>query len=48
MYKEEQEDATIYKIVPNHEEQFSICPAYWDKVGKDGLKDAGLTTSKSA
>lgn len=38
------EDTTIYKIVINHEEQYSIWPAYrenplgWQDVGKSGLK----------
>lgn len=48
MYKEEQEDTTIYKVVVNHEEQYSIWPAYrelplgWRAVGKEGLKDECL------
>ena len=49
MYREEQEDTTIYKVVVNHEEQYSIWPAYrelplgWREVGKEGLKDECLT-----
>jgi MbtH protein len=48
MYREEQEDKTIYKVVVNHEEQYSIWPAYrelplgWRGVGKEGLKDECL------
>jgi MbtH protein len=39
-----EEDATIYKVVVNHEEQYSIWPASrenpigWRDVGKVGLK----------
>jgi MbtH protein len=41
---EEREDTTIYKVVVNHEEQYSIWPAHrenplgWSDVGKSGLK----------
>lgn len=48
MYREEQEDTTVYKVVVNHEEQYSIWPAYrdlplgWRAVGKEGLKDECL------
>ena len=44
MQSEEQEDTTIYKVVVNHEEQFSIWPADrdnppgWRDVGKSGRK----------
>jgi len=44
MQREEQEDTTIYKVVVNHEEQYSIWPANrenplgWNDVGKSGLK----------
>jgi uncharacterized protein YbdZ (MbtH family) len=40
----EKEDTTIYKVVMNHEEQYSIWPDYkeipngWKHVGKTGLK----------
>jgi uncharacterized protein YbdZ (MbtH family) len=40
----EEEDQTIYKVVRNHEEQYSIWPEYkenplgWDDVGKAGTK----------
>lgn len=45
MYDEEQEDTTIYKVVVNHEEQYSIWPAGrdlpkgWKEAGKKGLKN---------
>ncbi len=41
---EEREDSTIYKVVMNHEEQYSIWPADreiplgWKDVGKEGPK----------
>jgi MbtH protein len=41
---EREEDTTIYKVVMNHEEQYSIWPADrenapgWRDVGKEGLK----------
>jgi MbtH protein len=44
MNRDEQEDTTIYKVVVNHEEQYSIWPADrenplgWKDVGKSGLK----------
>ncbi len=44
MFKEEQEDRTIYKVVVNHEEQYSIWPADrenppgWYNTGKAGPK----------
>jgi MbtH protein len=44
MYSDEREDTTIYKVVINHEEQYSIWPADrenplgWYDVGKSGLK----------
>ena len=40
----EEEDNTIYKVVKNHEEQYSIWPENrenalgWEDVGKTGLK----------
>jgi MbtH protein len=43
-YEEEKEDTTIYKVVINHEEQYSIwfadreTPAGWREVGKSGPK----------
>lgn len=44
MHQQEEEDQTIYKVVVNHEEQYSIWPADrenalgWNDVGKSGLK----------
>jgi MbtH protein len=44
MYRDDEEDKTIYKVVVNHEEQYSIWPADrdnalgWHDVGKSGLK----------
>jgi MbtH protein len=41
---DEREDTTVYSVVMNHEEQYSIWPADrevplgWNKVGKDGTK----------
>lgn len=41
---EDREDSTIYKVVVNHEEQYSIWPADrelplgWNDTGKSGLK----------
>jgi MbtH protein len=43
------EDHTLYKVVINHEEQYSIWPADrelplgWSAVGKQGLKQECLT-----
>jgi len=48
MEREEQEDATVYKVVVNHEEQYSIwpadreIPAGWKSVGKEGSKSECL------
>ena len=44
MVRDETEDTTIYTVVINHEEQYSIGPADrepplgWKEVGKQGLK----------
>jgi len=44
MARDEAEDTTIYKVVINHEEQYSIWPAErepplgWQEVGMQGLK----------
>jgi uncharacterized protein YbdZ (MbtH family) len=44
MIREEEEDTTIYDVVVNHEEQYSIWPAHremprgWKAVGKQGRK----------
>jgi MbtH protein len=48
MYDDEKEDTTIYKVVMNHEEQYSIWPADrqnalgWNDVGKSGPKSECL------
>ncbi|WP_414620788.1 MbtH family protein [Calothrix sp. CCY 0018] len=48
MYQDEKEDTTIYKVVVNHEEQYSIWssdrenPQGWKDVGKNGLKQECL------
>lgn len=49
MQLDEQEDTTIYKVVMNHEEQYSIWPADretplgWHEVGTQGYKQECLT-----
>ena len=48
MNRDEQEDRTIYQVVVNHEEQYSIWPADrelplgWRAAGKTGLKEECL------
>ncbi|RCJ27424.1 antibiotic synthesis protein MbtH [Nostoc sp. ATCC 43529] len=48
MYQDDKEDTTIYKVVVNHEEQYSIWPCQrenpigWKDVGKIGLKQECL------
>ena len=48
MNRDEQEDTTVYNVVVNHEEQYSIWPADrqpplgWREVGKSGLKQECL------
>ena len=48
MAREEQEDTTIYQVVINHEDQYSIWPAHreppagWRKEGTQGLKQECL------
>jgi MbtH protein len=52
MDAEDREDTTIYKVVVNHEEQYSIWPADrenplgWQDVGKSGPKDECLAYIK--
>ncbi len=52
MRTEDAEDTTIYKVVVNHEEQYSIWPADrdnplgWTDAGKSGLKDECLAYIK--
>src|SRR5437660_9806464 len=45
MSREEEEDTTIYKVVVNHEEQYSIWPA--DRENALGWQDAGKSGSKA-
>ena len=45
MTNDEREDTTIYKVVVNHEEQYSIWPA--DRENALGWRDAGKTGSKA-
>lgn len=44
MERDEQEDRTIYKVVMNHEEQYSIWPA--DRENALGWNDAGFAGTK--
>ncbi|MBD2515119.1 MbtH family protein [Nostoc sp. FACHB-973] len=52
MYQDDKEDTTIYKVVVNHEEQYSIWPSDrenpigWKDVGKNGLKQECLNYIK--
>lgn len=52
MDREEHEDRTIYTVVVNHEEQYSIWPVDkelplgWKAVGRRGLKDECLAYIK--
>jgi MbtH protein len=52
MFRDEQEDTTIYKVVVNHEEQYSIWPAErenalgWCDVDKRGSKSECLAYIK--
>jgi MbtH protein len=45
MSSDEQEDTTIYKVVINHEEQYSIWPA--DRENPLGWNDEGFSGPKS-
>ena len=45
MNDEEKEDNTIYKVVVNHEEQYSIWPA--DRENPLGWRDAGKAGAKT-
>lgn len=45
MAESEKEESVIYKVVINHEEQYSIWPA--DKENALGWKDAGKEGAKS-
>ena len=52
MNRDDTEDNTIYKVVVNHEEQYSIWPADrenalgWSDAGKSGLKQECLAYIK--
>jgi len=52
MSSDERDDTTIYKVVMNHEEQYSIWPADrenalgWHDAGKTGTKDECLAYIK--
>ncbi len=52
MSRDQEEDNVIYKVVVNHEEQYSIWPADrenapgWHDVGKSGLKPECLAYIK--
>lgn len=45
MQGNEQEDQTIYKVVVNHEEQYSIWPA--NRENAPGWRDAGKSGTKT-
>ena len=45
MFQDEAEDTTIYKVVVNHEEQYSIWPA--DRENPAGWRDAGKSGPKA-
>jgi MbtH protein len=45
MSRDEREDNTIYKVVVNHEEQYSIWPA--DRENALGWNDAGKSGTKA-
>ncbi len=45
MPREEEEDTIVYKVVVNHEEQYSIWPA--DRENPLGWQDAGKSGAKA-
>ena len=45
MASDEREDTTIYKVVVNHEEQYSIWPL--DRDNAPGWRDAGKSGTKA-
>jgi MbtH protein len=53
MNVDEREDTRIYRVVVNHEEQYSIwlagkpLPSGWRDAGKDGTKDVCLSHIES-
>lgn len=44
-YDEDREDLTLYKVVVNHEEQYSIWPA--DRLNALGWRDEGMQGLKA-
>jgi uncharacterized protein YbdZ (MbtH family) len=52
LHDTDQEDTTVYKVVANHEEQYSVWPSYkemplgWKEAGKSGLKPECLAYIK--
>jgi MbtH protein len=46
MSNDEREDTTLYKVVVNHEEQYSIWPAHRENA--PGWSDAGFTGPRQA
>ena len=44
MSEEQREDRTVYKVIINHEEQYSIWPA--DRENALGWNDVGITGTK--
>ncbi len=54
MYQDDKENTTLYKVVVNHEEQYSIWPLErenplgWKDGGKSGLKQECLDYIKEA
>ena len=45
MFGDEEDDTTVYKVVVNHEEQYSIWPA--DRAIPAGWRDAGKSGPKA-
>ena len=51
-WQDREEDSSIYKVVVNHEQQYSIWPAYrenalgWNNAGKSGTKEECLAYIK--
>jgi MbtH protein len=45
MDRDDREDETLYKVVVNHEEQYSIWPA--DRENPAGWRDVGTSGSKT-
>ena len=45
MFSDDPDDPTIYKVVVNHEEQYSLWPA--DRENPAGWRDAGMQGTKT-